>query len=73
MRAALDKAGTDEAVMVGDTGWDCETASKAGLQTICVLTGGWSEQELRDAGAVAVFESVEELVERLDQTPLSLT
>jgi HAD superfamily hydrolase (TIGR01509 family) len=73
VRAALDKAGTDEAVMVGDTGWDCEAAAKAGVETICVLTGGWSEQELREAGAVAVFESVEELVERLDETPLSLT
>jgi hypothetical protein len=34
------------------------------------LTGGWSEQELRDAGAIAVFESVQELRERLDETPL---
>jgi HAD superfamily hydrolase (TIGR01509 family) len=68
--AALDKAGTREAVMVGDTRWDIEAARDAGIETVCVITGGWSEQELRDAGAVAVFESVQELRERLDETPL---
>jgi HAD superfamily hydrolase (TIGR01509 family) len=68
--AALEKAGTDDAVMVGDTPWDIEAASKAGVETVCVMTGGWSKQELRGAGAVAVFESVEELGERLDETPL---
>jgi hypothetical protein len=35
-----------------------------------VITGGWSEQELRDAGAVAVFDSLVALRERLDETPL---
>jgi HAD superfamily hydrolase (TIGR01509 family) len=70
VHAALDKAGTENAVMVGDTRWDIEAAAKAGLETICVLTGGWSAQELRDAGAAAVFESVDELRERLAETPL---
>jgi HAD superfamily hydrolase (TIGR01509 family) len=68
--AALDKAGTKDAVMVGDTRWDIEAAGHAGIETICVITGGWSEQELRDAGAVAVFESVQDLRERLDETSL---
>jgi HAD superfamily hydrolase (TIGR01509 family) len=68
--AALEKAGTESAVMVGDTGWDIEAAAKAGVETVCVITGGWSEQELREAGAKAVFESVNELRERLDETPL---
>ena len=72
IKVALAKAGTDDAVMVGDTPWDVEAARKAGLQTIAVLTGGaYSEAELRDAGAVAVFESVAELRGRLDETPLS--
>ena len=69
VNAALDKAGTGKAVMVGDTRWDVEAAAKAGVETACVLTGGWSAQELREAGAVAVFESVDELRERLDETP----
>jgi HAD superfamily hydrolase (TIGR01549 family) len=71
VKAALEKAGTDDAVMVGDTRWDIEAAKKAGVETICVITGGWSEQELRNAGAFAVFESVEELRERLDETPFA--
>ena len=71
VKAALAKAGTRDAVMLGDTPWDVEAARKAGIETICVMTGGFSEQELTDAGAVAVFESIEELRERLDATPLA--
>jgi len=70
VRAALEKAETDEAVMIGDTRWDIEAAAKLGIETICVITGGWSEQELRDAGAVAVFQSVDDLRKQLGETPL---
>jgi HAD superfamily hydrolase (TIGR01549 family) len=70
VEAALEKAGTREAVMVGDTPWDCHAAGKAGIETIAVLTGGFSAQELMDAGAAAVFESIAELRENLDETPL---
>jgi HAD superfamily hydrolase (TIGR01549 family) len=70
VKAALDKAGETDAVMVGDSTWDCEAARRAGLETVAVLTGGFSEAELRDAGAVAVFQSIEELRERLAETPL---
>jgi HAD superfamily hydrolase (TIGR01509 family) len=69
--AAVEKAGGGKAVMVGDTPWDCESARGAGVPTVCVLTGGFSEGELRDAGAVAVFESITQLTERLDETPLA--
>jgi HAD superfamily hydrolase (TIGR01509 family) len=72
VRAALWKAGVeaDRAVMVGDTRWDVEAAAKAGVETLCVMTGGWSKQELREAGAAAVFESADELRRRLDETLL---
>jgi phosphoglycolate phosphatase-like HAD superfamily hydrolase len=56
--------------MIGDSTWDCEAASNAGLETIGVLTGGFSDQELRDAGAAVVFRSLGELRENLDKTPL---
>ena len=68
--AALEKAGGGAAVMVGDTTWDCEAAGRAGVPTLAVRTGGFSEQELRDAGAAAVFESIAELGDCLDETPL---
>ena len=69
--AAVEKAGGGEAVMVGDSTWDCEAAKRAGLETIAVLTGGFSEAELRDAGALAVYSSIKDLRESLDETPLA--
>jgi len=71
VRAALEKAETDDAVMVGDTPWDIEAARKTGVETICLVTGGFSEQELGDAGARAVFESIQELRDALDSTALA--
>jgi HAD superfamily hydrolase (TIGR01509 family) len=68
--AAQEKAGEGDAVMVGDSTWDCEAARRAGLATVAVLTGGFSEQELLDAGAAVVFESMQELRKGLDETPL---
>ena len=70
VHAAMDKAGDGSAVMIGDSTWDCEAARRAGIETVAVLTGGFSEAELREAGAVEVFQSIEELRERVGQTPL---
>jgi len=58
------------AVMVGDTVWDMEAAARADIKAIGVLSGGFSDAELRGAGAVDVFESVAELREKLNRTPL---
>jgi HAD superfamily hydrolase (TIGR01509 family) len=73
VHSALQKLGDDagSAVMVGDTPWDVRSAAEAGVETITVITGGFSEQELREAGAVEVFESVAELRARLDRTRLA--
>lgn len=68
--AALDKLGTRDAVMIGDTPWDVEAARRAGIETVAVLTGGFSEQELREAGAAAVFASIVALREGIGDTPL---
>jgi HAD superfamily hydrolase (TIGR01509 family) len=71
VHAAVDKVGVgDGAVMVGDSTFDCEAAKRAGLETLAVLTGGFSRQELLGAGAAAVFESIAELREKLEETPL---
>jgi phosphoglycolate phosphatase-like HAD superfamily hydrolase len=67
VHAALEKAEADEGLMVGDTTWDCEAAARAGVPAVGVLTGGFCERELRDAGAVAVFEDVEQLRRGLDE------
>ena len=70
VESALKRGDEDDAVMVGDSTFDCEAAGRTGVPTIGVLTGGFSEQELRDAGAESVFESPAELLEQLEQTPL---
>jgi HAD superfamily hydrolase (TIGR01509 family) len=69
---ALECAGCEpqQAVMVGDSPWDVRAASRAGVETIAVLTGGFSNQELLDAGATSVYESVAELRQALDATAL---
>lgn len=62
VHAALEKAGADgPAVMVGDSTWDVKAADAAGIPTLAVLTGGFSEAELREAGAAEVCESIGEL------------
>ena len=66
IEAALERAGTRDAVMVGDTVWDIEAAKRAGILTIAVLTGGLSEGELREAGAISVYQSIVEITEDLD-------
>src|SRR4051794_10202716 len=66
--AALEKAGADadDAVMIGDSVWDCRAAKEAGVRSIGVLTGGFSEEELLEAGASKVFRSVEDLRQEVD-------
>ena len=68
--AAMQKAGALSAVMVGDTTWDIQAAERAEVKTIALLSGGFGEAELLQAGAVAVFASPDELRENLDSTPL---
>ena len=70
VKAAMKKAGTDSAVMVGDSVWDCEAAKRAGIETIAVLTGGFSADELEDAGAVHVFDSIPDFIANLGKTSL---
>jgi len=70
VESALEKIGGGPAVMVGDSVYDCEAARRAGVETIVVLTGGFSDSELLKAGARIVFASIAELRERLSWTPL---
>jgi HAD superfamily hydrolase (TIGR01509 family) len=69
---ALERAGVEphEAVMIGDTVWDVAAAQQAGVACIGVLSGGISVDELRDAGAAAVYSDVADLLEHLDDSLL---
>ena len=72
VRSALDRTGESSrnAVLIGDTPWDVQAGLEAGVSTLAVLTGGFGADELRVAGAAAVFESVDELRAVLDHTDL---
>lgn len=68
LQAALD-AGDLEAtnvVFIGDSVWDVIAASKLNIPTIALTSGGTSEAELRDAGAVTVYRDIRELLEACD-------
>ncbi|MGI8729834.1 MAG: HAD family hydrolase [Solirubrobacteraceae bacterium] len=70
VQVALQLAGGGDAVMVGDSTWDMQAAKNAGVGRIAVRTGGFGVDELREAGAAKVFESIGDLRERLSETSL---
>jgi HAD superfamily hydrolase (TIGR01549 family) len=53
----------DRAVLVGDTPYDVESARRAGLPCIGLLSGGYSEAELTGAGAVLVVDTPQDLLD----------
>jgi HAD superfamily hydrolase (TIGR01549 family) len=67
---AVEKVGGRRGVMIGDSVWDAVSARGVGVSTIAVRTGGFSNDELREAGAEWVFESLEELRDDIEKTPL---
>ncbi len=58
-------AAAGQAVFVGDTVWDVQASKKAGVPCIGLLSGGFSRQELVDAGAAQVYADPEELLAAL--------
>ena len=68
--AKLDVAQPDQALVIGDTPYDAEAAAKAGLRTIGLLSGGWSKDDLKRAGCVAVFRDPADLLAHYSESPL---
>jgi len=67
VHAALDRAGdVDRALMIGDTTWDARAAGEAGIPCVGVTSGGIAAAELREAGAVEVYQSAEAVLDDLD-------
>lgn len=71
--AALDvlQIQADEALALGDTPWDIQAATKAGVKTVAVQSGGWKREELEEAGAVAVYVDVADILRNFDQSPFA--
>jgi HAD superfamily hydrolase (TIGR01509 family) len=72
VRIALERAGVDadHAVMVGDAMWDVESSGRVGVTCIGVMTGGIGGDELRGAGAAAVYDDAAALLADLDDSPI---
>jgi HAD superfamily hydrolase (TIGR01509 family) len=66
VEAAVTKSrcSAQQAVMVGDTPYDVEAATRAGVRIVAVRCGGWDLPDL--AGAVAVFNDPAEMLARYD-------
>ena len=72
--AALQRLGGPSpatVLVVGDTPYDAQAASKAGLRTIGMLCGGWSEADLTGAGCIAIYRDPADLLARYDSSPIA--
>jgi HAD superfamily hydrolase (TIGR01549 family) len=72
--ACATKLGVDpgDCFVVGDAVWDLLAARRAGMFSVGLLSGGYGEAELLQAGAFRVYRSPEELRESLDELGLLL-
>jgi HAD superfamily hydrolase (TIGR01509 family) len=74
LQVALKKLGEPPdaaSVVVGDSVWDVEAARRAGMPAIVVRSGGFGDDELQKAGAIAIYDTPGDLARALDETPLA--
>ena len=74
LQVALKKLGAPAdapSVMIGDSPYDVEAAKNAGMPAIVVRSGGFGDDELREAGAVAIYDTPGDLMAALDDTDLA--
>lgn len=71
IEVALEKAqmASTTAVMIGDTPYDIEAASKAGVPTVAFRCGGWDDGDLKDA--LRVYDDPADLVAHFEESPFS--
>ena len=69
--AAVEKAGGGEAVMVGDSTWDCEAAKRAGLDTSRCSPAASPRRSCAKPARSRCTSSIGDLRESLDETPLA--
>ena len=56
-----------DVLVIGDTPYDAQAAAKAGLRTIGVLCGGFTEASLREGGCIAIYRDPADLLARYDE------
>ena len=67
----LDGIAADDAVVVGDTPYDAEAASKASIRTIGLLSGGWTAEELKQAGCIVTYRDPADVLTQYATSPLA--
>ena len=60
-----------EAIVVGDAPYDVAAAGKCGIAAVTVRSGKFSDDVLRRAGAVAIYDDVAALLAGFDTSPLA--
>jgi HAD superfamily hydrolase (TIGR01509 family) len=70
VRAAIDQSGIqrDNLVMIGDTPYDIEAASRAGVRAIGFRSGGWRDDDLR--GAAEIYDGPADLLAHYESSLL---
>jgi phosphoglycolate phosphatase-like HAD superfamily hydrolase len=63
------KAAPGDAIMIGDTPYDVEAATRAGVGIIGFRSGGWGDADLK--GAIAIYDGPWDLLARIDDSPIS--
>ena len=74
LQVALEKLGAPPdvaSVMIGDSVWDVEAAKRGRMLAIVVRSGGFGDDELQKAGAIAIYDILGDLAKALDDTPLA--
>jgi HAD superfamily hydrolase (TIGR01509 family) len=62
---------SSRALALGDTPWDIEAALRSGVKTVAVTSGGWKESELREAGALEVYQDVHQIAVSFENSAFS--
>lgn len=70
IHVALQRLGcpASSVLMIGDTAYDIEAASKADVETIAFRSGGWSDDDLQ--GAIAIYDGPADLLASFDTSLL---
>lgn len=69
--AKLKGVKTSEAVVVGDTAYDVQAATKGRIKSIGVLSGGWSRTELLETGGAEVYADAADILKNYKSSLLA--
>jgi len=70
VQAAVEESGIgkENLIMIGDTPYDVEAATRAGVRTIAFRSGGWNDDDLN--GAIAIYDGPADLLAHYEASPL---